>query len=172
MLHVPFFQIVSANKLTEKIHEVNSFSNWTVDLRHCTEYKKNIEIHDIWREALVKANDKFLRIKHNCWDMLTQSKIMITQLLKEQNLLIITTQISSLTHMCLSWALWTEWQVTETKNVALFILKNFADYHFIIILSCCNCYSQKLKSIWIIALTSSSSTKRSKYWERSFETSC
>ncbi len=47
MLHVPFFQIVFANEFTEKIHEVNLFSNQTVNLRHCVEYEKNIEIHDI-----------------------------------------------------------------------------------------------------------------------------
>ena len=58
MLHVPFFQIVSADEPTGKIHGMGLFSNWTVDLRHRAGYEENIEIHDIWREALVKADGK------------------------------------------------------------------------------------------------------------------
>jgi hypothetical protein len=60
MLRVPFFQIVFANELIEKIHEASFFNNRIVDLEHRVEYKKNIEIHDIRREALVKVDNKFL----------------------------------------------------------------------------------------------------------------
>ena len=108
MLCVPFFQIVSADESTEKIHKAGSFSNETVDLGHCTRYKENIGIYDFQREALVKANSKFLRTKHDHWDTLTWLKIIVTQLLKGWNLAAITTQILSLAHMRLSWALWTE----------------------------------------------------------------
>lgn len=66
MLRVPFFQIVSADEFTEKIHEAGSFSNRIVNLEHRAEYEKNIKIHDIRREVLVKADNKFLRTKHNC----------------------------------------------------------------------------------------------------------
>ncbi len=64
MLRVSFFQIISADELIEKIHEANSFSNRTVDLRHRVEYEKNIEIHDIQRKVLVKADDKFFRTRY------------------------------------------------------------------------------------------------------------
>lgn len=39
MLRVPFFQIVSADELTEKIHGASSFNNRIVDLRHRAEYE-------------------------------------------------------------------------------------------------------------------------------------
>jgi len=65
MLRVPFFQIVSADGPTGKIHGAGSFSNRTVDLGHRAGYEENIGIHDIRREALVKADSKFLRTKHN-----------------------------------------------------------------------------------------------------------
>ena len=61
MLHVPFFRIVSADGPTGKIQGAGSFSNRTVDLGHRAEHEENIGIHDIRREALVKADDKFLR---------------------------------------------------------------------------------------------------------------
>lgn len=64
MLRVSFFQIISADEFIEKIHEASSFSNRTVDLRHHVEYEKNIEIHDIRRKALVKADDKFFRTRY------------------------------------------------------------------------------------------------------------
>ncbi len=60
MLRVPFFQIVSADGPTERIHGASSFSNRTVDLGHRAGYEENIGIHDIQREALVKADGKFL----------------------------------------------------------------------------------------------------------------
>ena len=66
MLRVSFFQIVSADGPTGKIHGAGLFSNQTVDLGHRAGYEENIGIHDIRREALVKANGKFLRMKHNC----------------------------------------------------------------------------------------------------------
>ena len=47
MLRVSFFQIISADEPTEKIHEAGSFSNRTVNLKHRAEYEKNIKIHDI-----------------------------------------------------------------------------------------------------------------------------
>ncbi len=171
MLRVSFFQIISADELIEKIHEANSFSNRTVDLRHRVEYEKNIEIHDIQRKVLVKADDKFFRTRYLRWDTLILLKIMITRLLKEWNSSITTMQILSSTRTRLSWALLTKWSVTEIKNVVSFILKNFANYHFMIILSCCSRYSRKWKLIWITASTSSLSTRRSKRWERSFEKS-
>ena len=60
------------------------------------------------------------------------------------------------------------WQVTRTKNAAPSILKDFAGYRSIIILSCCNPYPQRSKPTWIIVPNSSPSTRRSKYWGRSF----
>lgn len=65
MLRVPFFQIVSADGPTGKTHEAGSFSNRTVDLGHRAGYEENIGIHNIRREALVKADGKFLRTKQN-----------------------------------------------------------------------------------------------------------
>ena len=65
MFCVSFFQIVSADGPTGKIHGAGSFSNRTVDLRHRAGYEENIGIHDIRREVLVKADDKFLKTKHN-----------------------------------------------------------------------------------------------------------
>ncbi len=171
MLRVSFFQIISADELIEKIHEASSFSNRTVDLRHRAEYEKNIEIHDIRRKVLVKADDKFFRTRYLRWDTLILLKIMITRLPKEWNSSITIMQILSSTRTRLSWALLTRWSVTEIKNVVSFILKNFANYHFIIISSCCSRYSRKWKPIWITAPTSSLSTRRSKRWERSFERS-
>jgi hypothetical protein len=61
MLRISFFRIVSANEPTEKIHEAVSFSSRTVDLKHRAEYEENIEIHDIRREVLVKADRKYCR---------------------------------------------------------------------------------------------------------------
>ena len=63
------------------------------------------------------------------------------------------------------------WQVIETKNVALFIWKTFECYHFIIILSCCNLFSSKWKSISIIVSTSFLLTRRSICWKRNFDAS-
>ena len=65
MLRVPFFQIVFADGPTGKIHGASSFSNRTVDLGHRAGYEENIGIHDIRREALVKADGKLLWTKHN-----------------------------------------------------------------------------------------------------------
>ena len=64
MLHIPIFQIISADGPTEKIHKASSFSNRTGDLGHRAGYEENIGIHDIRREALVKANNKLLRTKY------------------------------------------------------------------------------------------------------------
>ena len=61
ILRVPFFQIVSVDRPTGKIQGAGSFSNRTVDLGHRAGYEENIGIHDIRREALVKADGKFLR---------------------------------------------------------------------------------------------------------------
>ena len=61
MLRVPFFRIVSADGPTGKIQGAGSFSNRTVDLGHRAGYEENIGIHDIRREALVKADGKFSR---------------------------------------------------------------------------------------------------------------
>ena len=61
MLHVPFFQMVSVDGPTKKIQGADSFSNRTMNLGHRAEYEENIKIHDIRREALVKADDKFLK---------------------------------------------------------------------------------------------------------------
>ena len=55
---------MSADGPTGKIHEASSFSNWTVDLGHRAGYEENIGIHDIRREALVKADGKLLRTKY------------------------------------------------------------------------------------------------------------
>ena len=63
MLRVPIFQIISADGPTGKIHGASSFSNRTVDLGHRAGYEENIGIHDIRREALVKADGKLLRTK-------------------------------------------------------------------------------------------------------------
>jgi hypothetical protein len=60
MLRVPFFQIVSADGPTGKIYRASSFSNRIVDLGHRAGYEENIGIHDIRREALIKADGKFL----------------------------------------------------------------------------------------------------------------
>ncbi|KAL8936221.1 MAG: hypothetical protein Q9216_005048 [Gyalolechia sp. 2 TL-2023] len=57
MLRVPFFQIVSADGPTGKIHGSGLFSNRMVALGHRAGYEENIGIHDIRREALVKADD-------------------------------------------------------------------------------------------------------------------
>ena len=62
LLHVPFFQIITADELIEKIHEVGSFSNRTVNLKNRVEYKENIGIHDIRRKVLVKADGKWFRM--------------------------------------------------------------------------------------------------------------
>jgi hypothetical protein len=62
LLRVPFFQIVSADGPTGKIHGAGSFSNRTVDLGHRAGYEENIGIHDIRREVLVKADGKCLKI--------------------------------------------------------------------------------------------------------------
>lgn len=66
MLRLPFFQIVSANGPTGKIHTAGSFSNRTVNLGHRAGYEENIGMHDIRREALVKADGRFSRTKHSC----------------------------------------------------------------------------------------------------------
>ena len=66
MLRVPFFQIVSADGPTGSIHGASSFSNRTVNLGHRASYEENIGIHDIRREALVKADGKFSWTIHNC----------------------------------------------------------------------------------------------------------
>lgn len=162
LLRVSFFQIVSADESIEKIHEVGSFSNRTVNLKHRVEYEENIGIHDIRREVLVKADDKCLKIWYLPWETLTLVKIMTTRSSKEWNSSTITMQISSLTRTRLSWAQLTRWQVTETRDVVSFIWKNFVNCHFIIILSCCSSYSSKWKSIWIIVSTLSSSARRLK----------
>ncbi len=60
MLRVPFFQIVSTDGPTRRIYKASSFSNRIVDLRHRAGYEENIRIHDIQREALIKADSKFL----------------------------------------------------------------------------------------------------------------
>ena len=41
-----------------------TFSNRTVDLGHRAGYEEKIGIHDIRREALVKADGKLLRTKY------------------------------------------------------------------------------------------------------------
>ena len=64
MLRVSIFQIISATGPIGKIHGASSFSNRIVDLGHRAEYEENIGIHDIRREALVKADDKLLRTKY------------------------------------------------------------------------------------------------------------
>ena len=61
MLHVSFFQRVSVEGSTGKIQGVGSFSNRTVDLRHRVGYEEDVEIRNIRREALFKADGKFLR---------------------------------------------------------------------------------------------------------------
>lgn len=65
MLRVSFFKIIFANEFTKKIHEASSFNNRIVNLKHRVEYEKNIKIHNIRREVLVKVDDKFLKTKHN-----------------------------------------------------------------------------------------------------------
>ena len=169
MLSILFFQIVSVNELTEKIQRAILFIYWTVALSDCVKYKKNIRIHDIQREVLVKVDSKFFKMRYFWWERLTLLKTMTTWLSREWDLPVITMQISSSAHICLSSALLMKWQVTETKNVVLFILRDFADYHFIITLSCCSFYQWKWKSNWKIVLTSSPSTRRSKHYERSSE---
>ena len=170
MLRVSFFQIVFVDELTRKIQEAGSFSNRTVDLSHRVEYKKNIEIHDIRKKALVKTDDKFSRetslMRHADFAEMTS-----TLLSREWNSQITITQISSSTHTRQSWVRSTIWQATEIRNVASFIWKTFAIYRFIIILSCCNRFSRKWKRILITVSSSFSSTRRSKYWERNCETS-
>ena len=64
MLCLPIFQIISAYGPTGKIYGASSFSNRTVDLGHRAGYEENIGIHNIRREALVKADTKLLRNKH------------------------------------------------------------------------------------------------------------
>ena len=53
-----FFQTVSADRSTEKILAVSSFSICTVQLNHHVKYIKNIRVHDIRAEVLIKVNDK------------------------------------------------------------------------------------------------------------------
>jgi len=65
LLRVPFFQIVSADGPTRKIHGASSFSNRTVNLGHGAGYEENIGVHDIRREVLVKADGKCFRTR--CW---------------------------------------------------------------------------------------------------------
>ena len=61
MLHVPFFQIVFVDGPTGKIQRTVFFSNRTVNLNHRAGYEENIGIHDIRKEAFVKADGKFWR---------------------------------------------------------------------------------------------------------------
>ena len=61
LLRVPFFQIVTADGPTGKIHGAGSFSNRTVNLGHRAGYEENIGIHDIRREVLVKADGKWFK---------------------------------------------------------------------------------------------------------------
>lgn len=102
MLRVPFFHIVSVDGPTGKIHGAGSFSNRTVDLGHRAGHEKNIGIHDIRREALVKADGKFMRTKPLRWDTLTRLKIMVTRSPKGWNSPAIITQIPSSAHTRLS----------------------------------------------------------------------
>ena len=53
MLSVPFFQNVTSNRPTGKIHGAVSFSNRTVALGHRAGYQENISIHNIRAEVLV-----------------------------------------------------------------------------------------------------------------------
>ena len=62
LLRVPFFQIVTADGPTGKIHGASSFSNRTVNLGHRAGYEENIGIHDIRREVLGKADGEWFRI--------------------------------------------------------------------------------------------------------------
>ena len=64
ILYIPVFQIISADGPTGKIHGASSFSNRIVDLGHRAGYEENIRIHNIRREALVKADNKLLRTKY------------------------------------------------------------------------------------------------------------
>ena len=59
MLRVPFFRIVSADGPMGKIQGAGLFSNRTVDLGRHAGHEENIGIHDIRREALVKADGKW-----------------------------------------------------------------------------------------------------------------
>ena len=53
ILSVPFFQNVTSNRPTGKIHNAVSFNNRTVGLSHRTGYQENISIHDIRAEVLI-----------------------------------------------------------------------------------------------------------------------
>jgi len=65
MLRVPFFQIVSTDRPIGKIYRAGSFSNRVVDLGYRAGYEENIRIYNIRREALIKADSKFLRTIYN-----------------------------------------------------------------------------------------------------------
>ena len=142
MFRVFFFRIIFVDELTRKIQRASSFNNWTMNLNHHIEYEKNIEIHDIWREILVKIDDKFSRktflMKH-----VDFAEMMNISLSKEWNSQITIMQILFSIHTFRSWVRWTAWQVIEIKNVAPFIWKIFAIYCFIIIFNCCNFFWSK-----------------------------
>lgn len=58
-LKLPFFQTMSRHGPTEKIQQATSFGSRLVTLGHRAGYPENIKVHDIRREALVKADDEF-----------------------------------------------------------------------------------------------------------------
>ena len=63
MLSVPFFQNVTSNGPTGKIHGAVSYSNRTVALGHRAGYQENIGIHDIRAEVLVRADGNLFDAK-------------------------------------------------------------------------------------------------------------
>jgi hypothetical protein len=153
VLRVWFFQIVSTDELTEKIHEAISFSSRIVDLDIVPSMRRISGYMIFGKEVLVKADHRYCRTTYGWWETLT----LIQD--NEWNSSILTIQILSSTHTRLSWALLTKWQLTETKNVVTFILKDILIYHFII-LNCCSYYSQKWKSIWTTVSMLLSSIRR------------
>ncbi|KAI9776699.1 MAG: hypothetical protein M1839_009426 [Geoglossum umbratile] len=54
---LPFFQVISCSGPTGKIQSASSFSSRLVGLGHRAGYRENITVHDIRREALIKADD-------------------------------------------------------------------------------------------------------------------
>ena len=168
IFRVSIFQIISADGSTGKIYGANSFNNRTVNLGHRVGYEENIGIYDIRKEILVKIDDKFLKIKYLFRDIdsIKDNDYSIVEKMKfvgHNNVDIFfdsyTPELNIVDGMINYW----------NKKRRIIYLKDFADYHFIIIFSCCNRYQQRWKSIWRIVSISSSSTKRSKCWERNFD---
>ncbi|KAH0541585.1 hypothetical protein FGG08_003933 [Glutinoglossum americanum] len=54
---LPFFRVISCSGPTGKIQSASSFSSRLTGLGHRAGYRENIMVHDIRREALIKADD-------------------------------------------------------------------------------------------------------------------